>query len=139
MANNNSLNQLPANNLTSAQILEAQHRVAMKDLEHFLRWLQASDREFLIFFSKDLLDSLRFEPDNLRLVQQLVHCYEQHRLTIAYDTRVEKEPITGEEIEVAVCKDDRLTLAEKDRLVRKLVIDLKDAVPGWSLDGEPIG
>lgn len=124
---------------TPEQILEAQQRVAITDVDHLAAWLQASDREFLVFHSKDLLDSLRFEPDNMKIVQQIVQCYAQHRLTIAYDTREEVEETTGKRIRVPVCKDDRLTLAEKDRLVRSLAGDLSDAIPGWTLESEPIG
>lgn len=131
--------RLPQDNLTQKEILEARERVAMKDLNHFRRWIQESDREFLTFNSKDLIDALEFAPENLELVQQIVQCYRQHRMAIKYDTKIEIEPITGEEIEVSICKDDRLTVAEMDRLVRKLAGQLFDRSPGWSLDSEPIG
>lgn len=110
----------------------------MKDLEHFRRWIQATSREFLILHSKDLIDSLTFAPENLEIVQQIISCYRQHRGQIAYDTRREQEPTTGEWIDVPVFKDDRLVLAEKDRLVRQLIGELKDVLPDWSID-QPIG
>lgn len=125
--------------MNQKEIREAQERVAMRSLDHFRQWLIASGREFLIFNSKDLLNSLEFAPDNLVLVQQIVDCYRQHRLDIPYSTRKEIEPMTGETITVPICKDDTLTIAETDRLVRILASTLFDKVPGWSLDSEPIG
>ncbi len=125
--------------MTTEDLKKAQESTAMRDINHLRRWLAQSDREFLIFFSKDLLDALAFEPNALLLFQQLVQCYTQHRMAIAYDTRREFNPDVNAEIEVVVCKDDRLTIAEKDRLIRKLAADLKDAVPGWTLESEPIG
>ena len=132
--------KLPVESLTPRQIQEAQQAVAMTDLAHLRAWLQASDREFLTFLSTDLLDALAV--DNLDVVpafQQVVAAYTQHRMGIAYDVRQEKEPTTGEMIDVQIVKDDRLTLAEKDRLVRKLAGDLSDAFPGWSLNSPSIG
>lgn len=126
-------------NMTAEEIKAAQEAVAMKDLEHFKRWLQESDRAFLIFVAKDLLDALAFAPDNLVLFQQVVYCYTAHRLGIVYDQTTEIEPLTGEAHTVPLAKDDRLTIAEKDRLIRRLAADLFDAVPGWSLESEPIG
>lgn len=122
------------------EIREAQERVAMKDPEHLLRWLQASNREFLIFVTRDLMTALK--PDNLDVVpmlQQAIFAYTQYRMSIEYDVQREREPLTGEMIDVPIVKDDRLTLAEKDRLIRQLAGDLSDAVPGWTLDSPPIG
>lgn len=120
------------------ELLQAQKNVAMKSLDHFHQWLKASDREFLVFLSSDLINALKM-PSDAQAVQNMVHLYRSYRMTIAYDVRIEDEPITGEKVEVPVVKDDRLTLAEKDRLVRKLAGDLQDAIPGWSLDSHPIG
>ena len=124
--------------LDPKELKEAQLRVAMTDLNHFRDWLTASGRDFLTFKSADLPAALEHAPENLLLVQQLVSAYTQHRMGIVYDSRTEIEPTTGEPIQVPVAKDDRLTPAEKDRVVRQLVTELVDQIDGWSLDGEPL-
>jgi hypothetical protein len=128
--------KLPAEGMTAVELMEAQDRVAVKDPQHLAQWLQATGREFLVFVTRDLIAAM--QPYDQLLLQQFINSYLAHRLTIAFDTREEIEPVTGEKIRVDVCKDDRLTSAEKDRLVRKLVGELRDEVVGWDLTGEPM-
>lgn len=130
--------RLPMDTMSQQEIQEAKDRVAMKSFDHLRRWLEASHRGFIVFVTGDLLSALP-QAQDAELVQQLIALYRMHRNGIRYDVRSEVDETTGETISVDVTKDDRLTLAEKDRLVRELVADLKDADPAWSLDVEPIG
>lgn len=113
-------------------------RVAMKSREQLMQWLKESGREFIIFNTKDLMDSLPHAQD-AELLQQLIGLYATHRMSISYDKIKMFDPISETEVEAEVTKDERLTLAEMDRLVRKLAGAIKDQHPEWSLDGDPIG
>lgn len=55
-------------------------RVAIKDREHLIRFLQGSHRQFWVMDAADLVRSLP-EPfsENMDLLQQIVACYRDHR------------------------------------------------------------
>lgn len=131
-----------------AEVLAAQNRVALTDPDHLLRWLQKTNRTFLVLSNQDLVESLKHltddhgQPVGLHTLQQLINCYLQHRQTLpSGETRTEKVRApdgTASEVRVALMKDDTLTTAELDRAIRQLTREMFDRNPNWSLNDDPL-
>lgn len=137
MANPNQgdrLSQLPASQASAKELAQAQQNVAIKDPDHLKRWI-AEQRPFLIFVGDDLMESLKpFWPTCQEELQRIVNQYMAFRMNRPTgDVRLEKEPITGKQIEVTLYKDDTLTLTELDRLVRWGVRQILDQDEHWEL------
>lgn len=53
-------------------------QAGFRDKAHLKAWLMASDRQFLVLNTADLVDAMPF-PDGVELVQQVIAAYSQHR------------------------------------------------------------
>jgi hypothetical protein len=132
------MTKLPHQQATPQEVLEAQQRTAIRDPEHLKRWIEASGRQYMVFVSRDLLDALPY-PYGHETLQVLCHFYESKRRTIyTGDDRVQKDPLTGEDVRVPIYKDQDLTVEEMDRCVRWLVGRITDKRPDWTLEGPPL-
>ena len=127
---------------TAAELQRLRERVAIQHPEHLKRWLAATSRETVIFVTADLVDALvpiqdQGENVGLAMLQNLINAYRAHRRTLPTgDTQTEKlqsSDGTRRDIEVPVYKDDRLTIAERDGVIRALIRDQLDEYPEWVL------
>lgn len=138
----------PHDAASPAELLRRQEAVALADPEHLRRWLQATDRTFLVLHGPDLVLSLetitseRGDPVGLQALQQIVNAYRGHRLTQPTgDTRRERVRApdgTESDVDVPVMKDDTLTVPELDQAIRQLCRQMYDLNPGWSLESDPL-
>lgn len=112
---------------------DALTRVSMKNPHHLKQWLEASGREFLIFRSEDLVDSLPW-PDGVNMLMQLIAYYRIRRRVLPNgEHEVQSHPVTLEKMEVPLMKDDLPTLEEMDVLVRSMVGKILEINPEWKL------
>lgn len=142
------MSKLAYQNASPSEVLRAQERVAMRDPQHLLRWLQATNRTFLVLHSPDLVEGLKHllgsdgEPIGLQVLQEVVNAYRSHRNTVPSGV-VHRELVrapdgTSREVDVPLMKDDTLTKQELDRAIRQLTREMFDRNPGWTLEGDPL-
>jgi len=116
------------------QRAEARVQVSMKDPEHMKRWLNESGRKYIIIKADELVDSLIW-PFGHEAAQQIFDAIRHHRGTISTGrTRTEKDPITGESVEVPVMKGEQLEPEEMVDVIRWLNATLSENDPQWSLE-----
>jgi hypothetical protein len=128
-------------NLASAEqdlaLSQEQLNTAMKSPAHLKQWLKATHRRWLVFNAIELMDALPW-PSGIEAFMQVVMTYRDHRRTIdSGRTELVEEPLTGEKVEVPVCKDEGLEVEELDRAIRYLVGQIRERQPGWSLEPAP--
>lgn len=124
--------------MTSEERIEAIARVSMKDKEHLKRWLQATNRDWLVFNTIDLVDALRW-PEGVDVLMQVIACYRDHRMaqeTGRFETQV--DPVTRQEVDVPVFKGEALEIEEWDRLIRWAIGKALELDPRWTLDQKPM-
>lgn len=97
---------------------------AMTDQGHLIRWLQQSDRRFLVIDAVQAVKSLPW-PDGVAALMQVIDCYKQHRQTIPSGMQTVEEipnPISGkkEKTPIKIMLDDRLTPDEIDDAIKQL-------------------
>lgn len=133
---------------SSSDLKLAQDRVALWDLDHLVRWLEASGRAFAVFSSRDLVEALRGmkgdggEPAGLRMFQEVVSVYAAYRARLP-SGEVREEVVVAPDgthgvVRVPEMKGDLLTVTELDRAIRQLVREMYDLRPDWSLEGDPL-
>jgi hypothetical protein len=133
---------------TPAELLARQQAVALTDTDHLLRWLQKTNRTFLVLYTPDLVKCLSDitdesgEPVGLLAFQQVVNAYRGHRLTLPSGEVQEEEARapdgTKHIVRTEKMKDDTLTTAELDRAIRQLTREMFDRNPSWSLEDDPL-
>ena len=117
-------------------------RTAMKNPDHLKEWMQESDRRWMVFNTKDLIDALPW-PSGARALAEIIAVYRDHRMTINTGrTKVEKQlnQVTGQEVEidVPVYKDETLEIEELDRAIRHLIRIASEKDPNWNLQNQPL-
>lgn len=130
---------------TPEALREAQQRVALTDPDHLVRWLQASNRAFLVLYAPDLVDALQGPHEDsfgLHALQQVINAYRGHRMALpsgeAREEVVTAPDGTTSTVRTEVMKDDTLTLPELDRAIRQLVREMMDRDPAWKLTNDPL-
>ena len=58
-----------------------QVKTALKDPKHLKRWLDATDRRWLVLSGMDLVDALPW-PDGAAALMQVIACYRDHRRVV---------------------------------------------------------
>jgi hypothetical protein len=53
-------------------------------------------------------------------------------------TKLVEEPLTGEMVEVPICKEESLEVEELDRAIRYLVGQIREKRPKWRLEQAPL-
>ena len=131
--------------MTPIERSQAQMRVAMKDLDHMIKWAVESGREWLVFNTRELLRAFPKDPEAqqacFEYLTQLVALYRDHRsVTPSTDGGVveQKDPATGKIIETPKTKPETLELAEWDRLIRWAIGQATTIDPDWSLERSPM-
>jgi SAM-dependent MidA family methyltransferase len=117
---------------------QEQLNTAMRSPTHLKQWLEATHRRWLVFNAMELMDALPW-PSGVEAFMQVVMAYRDHRRTIdSGRTELVEEPLTGEQVEVPVCKDENLEVEELDRALRYLVAEIRAKMPAWSLERAPL-
>lgn len=112
---------------------ERQVKLAMSSQVHLKQWLQASGRRWLVMDAMELVDALPW-PGGVQELMGLVNLYTQHRRKFDSGRRqTMKDPVTGDDVETIIYKDEKLELAEVDRAIRYLVQQVLEWDPKWSL------
>lgn len=124
--------------LSAREIRRRQIATAMKDPEHLKRWLRASGHGWLVMNTTELIDALPW-PGGVETLMEIIHVYGEHRRTIDSGRReIQKEPVTGTDVEVVIHKDDLLEVEELDRAIRFLTAQIYEKKPDWSLTDTPM-
>jgi len=124
--------------MTPEERIEAVARVSMKDKDHLKRWLQATNRDWLVFNAIDLVDALRW-PEGVDVLMQVIACYRDHRMAQETGrTEVVMDPGSGHYAEVPVFKGEALEIEEVDRAIRWLISKALELDPRWTLDQKPM-
>jgi SAM-dependent MidA family methyltransferase len=117
---------------------QEQLNTAMRSPTHLKQWLDVTHRRWLVFNAMELMDALPW-PSGVEAFMQVVMAYRDHRRTIdSGRTELVEEPLTGEMVEVPACKDENLEVEELDRAIRYLVWQIREKMPGWSLERTPL-
>lgn len=112
--------------------------VSIKSKDHLKRWLQASGRRWMVFDSKDLVDSLSW-PEGITVLMEMIAAYREHRGGIASgEVENQTDPTLGKDIKVPLMKTDALEVAELDRAIRALIGQVTAKDPKWSLSNPPM-
>lgn len=124
--------------LTAAEVRRRQIATSMKSPEHLMQWLTESGHGWLVMRTDELVKSLPW-PGGVETVIDLVNLYTDYRRTIDSGRReLQKEPVTGEQVEVVVYKDQDLEVEELDRVIRWLTGKIYQIKPDWSLEDAPL-
>lgn len=124
--------------MTSEERIAAIARVSMKDKEHLKRWLQGTNRTWLVFNALDLVDALKW-PEGVDVLMQIIACYRDHRASLDTGRRkVELNPMTGKRFSVPIFKRETLEVEELDRVIRALISQIKERVPEWQVTDAPL-
>lgn len=124
--------------MSEEERLAAQRRVALDDPEKLLRWLEASGRRYILLDAKHLAEALPW-PDGHEYFQQILQCYRDHRSTIPTGkTETTHDPVTGEDVEIPVMRDEMFTIEELDRAIRYLIGQASKLDSNWSLNNAPL-
>lgn len=124
------------------KLSKEQINTAMKDPEHLKRWLMESDRRWLVFSTKDLMEALPY-PGGQQALAEIISIYRDHRRTIPAG-RTEKQKHINEvtsqevEVEIPVYKDETLEIEELDRVIRYLASIASDKDLKWSIQNTPL-
>ena len=109
-------------------------KAAMASPDHMKAWLDASGRRWLVFSAQDMIDGLPW-PGGVQEFMDLIHLYGQRRRKIPNGRfEIEVEPLTGEEVQIPLYKDENLELEELDRAIRYLIGQAYELDPKWSLE-----
>jgi len=124
--------------LSSTERLEALNRVSIQTKDHLIKWLIATDRAWLIFNAKDLVDSLPF-PEGVEDFMRTVNAYAQYRNSTKTGQTFEViDPITDEKILAPKLVGELLEKDELDRAIRYLVGLITEINPKWRLESTPL-
>jgi hypothetical protein len=115
-------------------------RVAVNNPEQLKRWLQETNRVFVLLKSTDLVDALPW-PDGVSALIHIIECYRQHRITIPVEyapcpklphrkSMCELCKNTGEV--VARNKDQILEVDEMKEAVIWLINQIHEKHPTWN-------
>lgn len=118
-------------NMSEDEKAAAVSNVAMDSPERLKRWLQASNRQWLVLNTTDLVDALPW-PGGVETLMEILNVYREHRLTIP----VTEEMARGLTVERG--KREQLEVAEIDRAIRYLVGLITDELPEWHLGNDPL-
>lgn len=119
--------------ITMEEMSQRLIRTSLKDPEHLKKWLDESNRRYLVFDSLDLVDSLPF-PAGIDSLMQLIACYRDHRATKPSGRAEKSSLVSGEDVEIPIMKTDVLEVEELDRAIRFLVGQITELDAGWSLE-----
>lgn len=118
--------------------LEAIYRISIKDKDHLKRFLRGGQRDFLVFNTADLVDSLRW-PEGIDALMSLVSCYRNHRATLQTGrSETQVDPTLGKQIQVPITKGEPLEIEELDRAIRLLIRQASERDPKWNLENQPL-
>lgn len=127
-----------AETLSMKEMSERLLRVSLKDPGHLKEWLEASGRRWLIFDSRDLVDSLPF-PDGIDDFMRVVACYREHRSQQPSGRyEIQQDPTLGKTIEVPLMKGELLEVEELDRVIRACIRVITEKDPSWKLENPPM-
>jgi hypothetical protein len=116
---------------------QEQLNTAMRSPAHLKQWLEVTHRRWLVFNAMELMDALPW-PSGVEAFMQVVMAYRDHRRTIESGrTELVEEPLTGEMVEVPICKDENLEVEELDRAIRYLAGQIREKRPEWMLGTPP--
>jgi hypothetical protein len=119
-----------------------QINTAMKDPNHLKKWLQESKRNWMVFNTKDLINSMPW-PAGAQALAEIVSMYRDHRRAIAtgrVEVQKQRDDVTDQEVdvEVPIYKDETLEIEELDRAIRHLIAEASEKDPKWSLQNAPL-
>jgi hypothetical protein len=122
-----------------AKALNAEQvRTAMKSPEHLARWLEATNRKWVVLNSADLVKALPW-PSGVEALMQIIAAYRDER-SAQWTGRTSRfsgtNAITGEKVDtdIKIMKTDRLEIEELDRAIRYLMNLALELDPNWTLD-----
>lgn len=119
--------------MDDAERLQAQERVAIKSREQLLSFLHESERDWLIFNTRHLIEAIPF-PQGVLMMQQIVAWYRNHRAQVGTGRKVPgKHPITGEPIHVEDMHGEALEISEAEQAIRFLLDMIRTRDPSWTL------
>ena len=120
------------------EISEARLRTAMRSPEDLTRWLEASNRRWLVFNSTHLVKSLPW-PEGVESLIQFVQAYRDFRSTVPTG-RTENLDMPSKNMrrEIPIFHGESLELEELDRCIRYLVSQITEIDPNWSLAKDPL-
>jgi hypothetical protein len=100
-------------------LARAQEAVAISDPEHLIRFLQGSDRTYLVFHAPTLVRGLPW-PTGVDALMQVVHAYNSQRNVEKTGYVVDEQVAGGSAVGAPIFKDDRLWLDEIDNAIAQL-------------------
>ena len=124
--------------MTMEEMAQRILNISIKDAGHLKEWLEVSGRRWLIFDSRDLVDSLPF-PEGIDDFMRVVACYREHRTKLPsghYETQT--DPTLGKAIDVPLMKHDLLEVEELDRVIRYCIRQITEKDSSWTLENPPM-
>jgi len=120
------------------QRIMARERVSISDPDHLKRWLEESNRKWLVLDSSELVDALPW-PEGVAALMQILMARAHHRAAMSTGrTKLEKSPITGQTEAVPVSRTEELEIEELDRAARYIISLASELDPSWSLENPPL-
>lgn len=118
--------------MTPEERAEARARVSMAQT-HLLEWVHATQREWMVFNTVDLIKSLPF-PDGVSVFQQLITQYRDYRRVKPTGRKIEeRNPKTGKPMVVDEMHGEQLSLVEAEGALRYLLTLVRELDPQWTL------
>lgn len=120
---------------TSHALTTEQSKIAMRDPEHLIRWLRATERKFVVLEAEDLVRS-QVWPHGIEVLMDIIASYRDYRATIPTDYRatIPTTILAGNAApQVPIYKDEHLDVVELDRCIRWLIAQMVERCPDWTL------
>jgi len=123
--------------LTMEEMSQRILNISLRDKNHLKDWLEQTNRKWLIFNARDLIDALPF-PEGIDDLMRVIACYRERRRQIP-SARVlkQRDPTLGKKIDVPLMKDEQLEIDEWDRLIRYCIRVITELDPKWNLNSAP--